>query len=312
VTGDFTKVLNKEGFFFQKYCVQKIKESDWVVDAEEYPISEEESFDIKAVRVLFETALHTAVIECKKADPCRKCWIFFGKESTDSEQHTFLIQTHNLSSSREGRFHKGFVVRGVYEGVNEAKLGYPSCHTVGLELFKKDLKDQRDWKVNSQVVFEACLTVAKGINQLFDSEAERISNTLQIGRKQLQKYGSPYFVGGSLFPVVITSAPLFSAKFDPNTIDIATFEVPPEKVTYEEKEWLVYEFPLPRELQRQSKDMFKIIGENRYAKMHIFIVNGRYVAKFFNALVESIKTRSEKSWRTLETEFTEFYKPKKC
>jgi hypothetical protein len=46
--------------------------------------------------------------------------------------------------------------------------------------------------------------------------------------------------------------------------------------------------------------MFKIIGENRYAKMHIFIVNGRYVAKFFNALVDSIKTRSEKKLENIE------------
>lgn len=312
---DFTDTLNKEGFFFQKYCVEMIKQSGWIVEAEEYPISENESFDIKASLILYETALHSAVIECKRSDPTRKRWVFFRREPTGSATHEFLIQTHNLSSSIGGFRKKGIVVRGVFEGLNESKLGSPSCHTVGLEIFKEYEKDKRDWQANTQVVFNACLTVAKGINHLFDSEAERIYNTLQIGVKRLQrekeKYGWPYFVGGTLIPIVITSAPVFSVAFDPNAMDLTSFKVLHEKADYEEKDWLVYEFPLPRELQYKSKDMFKIVGDNRYAKMHIFIVNGRHIKKFFKSLAESIRTRSEKSYRILQAEFTEFYRPKK-
>jgi hypothetical protein len=100
----------------------------------------------------------------------------------------------------------------------------------------------------------------------------------------------PYFLGGTLIPVVITSAPVLSVTFDPNDMDIETFQIPQEKAQYQEKEWLVYDFPLPRELQYESKDFFKIVGENRYAKMHIFIVNGQCVKKFFECLGEALKT----------------------
>jgi len=310
MTAEYTEILNREGFFFQKYCAEKIKGSGWTIDAEEYPISANESVDIKASLILYETALHISVIECKRADPTRKRWIFFRREPSGSKPPEFLIQTHNLSSIRGGFFRKGTVSRGVYEGLNESKLAFPSCHTVGLEIFKKDEKDKRDWKANTQTVFDACLKVAKGINHLFDAEAERIHNTLRIGLKNLQRYRMPYFLGGTLIPIVITGAPIFSVTFDPDTMDPTSFRVIPDKANYEEKDWLVYEFPLPRELQYRSKDVFFPLGENRYAKMHIFIVNGKHVKRFFECLAEAIGTRSEKSYRTLQVEYEEFYNPK--
>ncbi|MDH5482744.1 MAG: hypothetical protein OEY22_07695, partial [Candidatus Bathyarchaeota archaeon] len=184
---DLTEALNREGFFFQKYCAEKIKESGWSVETEEYPISKDESFDIKATLVLFETALHIVAVECKRSDPKRKRWAFFRQEPSTAETQKFVIQTHNLTSTKGGFLKRGFVMRGVYEGLNEEKLGFPCCHTVGLEIFKEDEKDKRDWKANPQAVYSACLTVAKGINHLFDSEAQRTLNTLRIGEKRLQE-----------------------------------------------------------------------------------------------------------------------------
>lgn len=49
---DQTGALNEAGFFFQKWCAQKIKDADWIVETEEYPISDNESFDIRAVSSL--------------------------------------------------------------------------------------------------------------------------------------------------------------------------------------------------------------------------------------------------------------------
>lgn len=308
---DFADLLNKEGFFFQKYCAQKIAEAGWIIDFEEYPISENETFDIKANLVLFETALHIAVIECKRQDPTRKYWIFYRKGPRSSESQPFLIQTHSLSTSIEKFPWKSKVVRGVMEGLNESKLDYPSCHTTGIEIFK----DGKSWKANSEVIYKASIVVAKGVNHLFDSEAERLYNNTRIGLKRLEKdrkeHGWPYFLGGTMIPVVITSASLSSVVFDPNEMDTKTFRVSYDKIDREEKKWRVYEFPLPLELRYSSKDVFTLTGENRYAKMHIFIVNGKHVTQFFRRLSESIKTRSVKSWRTLYSEFFEFYDPKK-
>lgn len=304
-------ILNKEGFFFQKYCRQKIEEAGWIIDVEEYPISENESFDIKANLILHETVLNTAAIECKRQDPTRKYWIFYRKEPSSSESKPFLIQIHFLGTLVQKFPWKDKVLRGVLEVLDESKLGSPSCHTIGIEVFK----DDSGFKANPQIIRKACLTAAKGINHLFDSEAKRLYNTVRIGQKNLEKQkreiGLSYFTGGNLIPIVITSAPLFSVAFDPSSMDMETFKVPYEESGYEEEKWLVYEFPLPLRLRYHLKDVFTLTGENRYAKMHVFIVNGRYTTEFFRSLTESLGSSSQKSYRTLHSEFMEFYEPKK-
>jgi hypothetical protein len=308
---NFISILNKEGFLFEKYCAQKIKEAGWIIDFEQYPISENESFDIKANLVTYETALNIAVVECKRQDPTRKYWVFYRKDARGPISEHCLIQTHSLFTQRSRFFWKGKVMRAVLEGLNESKLGHPSCHTTGMEVFKHG----KSWKVNSEVIYKASVKVAKGVHHLFDSEAERLHNNLRVGLKHLEKdkkeHGWPYFLGGTLIPVVITSAPLFSIVFDANEMDTKTFNVSREKLMYEEEEWLVYEFPLPSELRYDLKEIFTLTGENRYAKMHIFIVNGKSITHFFKCLSESIETRSEKSYRMLQSEFMEFYDPKK-
>lgn len=306
-----TGALNKEGFFFQKYCAEKIRASGWTVEIEEYPISENESFDIKATLALFETTLNTAVVECKRSDPKRKQWAFFRKESSSANMSEFAVQTHHLSSEIGGFLRKGRVWQGVLEILNEEELGFPCCHTVGLEMYK-DEKNARDWKANPQTVYGACLTVAKGVNYLFESEAHRLHNNLRIDINRLRsQLKIPCFFGGDLIPVVITSAPILSVSFDPNDMDIETFQLPQEKTHYQEKEWLVYEFPLPRELWYESKNFFRIVGENRYAKMHIFMVNGRHIKRFFECLRRAIENPGKKSGRALVVEYSEVYDTKK-
>jgi len=80
---------------------------------------------------------------------------------------------------------------------------------------------------------------------------------------------------------------------------------------YAEKEWLVYEFQLPQELRLESKDMYLPVRDSRYAKMHIFMVNGRNVTKFFKCLTEAMENRSDRSGRALKSEFLDFHKSRK-
>lgn len=310
---DFADVLNREGFFFQKYCAQKVKEAGWTVDFEEYPISENETFDIKANLVSFGTALSIAVIECKRQDPARKYWAFYRKDVDSSEPTPFSIQTHSLVSWFRRFPYKSKVMRMVIEGLNESELEFPVCHTVGVEVYKTE---REVWKANSAVIRKACLTVSKGVNHLFDSEAERLVNVTSMGLNRLidnkKRFGVHYFLGGEIIPVVITSAPILSIKFNPVEMNVENFRVLPENLDFVEMKWLVYEFPLPSALRYSFRDIFTLTGENRYAKMHILIVNGKSIMQFFENLAKSIRTRSEKSWRTLRTEFMEYYKPKKA
>jgi hypothetical protein len=306
--------LNDEGFLFQKYCAQKIAEAGWTIDAEEYPISDKESLDIKASVINFETSLDIAVVECKRQDPQRKRWAFFRGATPSSKSNPFLIQMHCLHTFEGGFRGRGAgVFRSVMECLNEEKLEYPSCHTTGIEVYK-DEKERGPWKTNSEVVYKSCINVAKGINHLFDSEADTVYKTIRYGLKRLEKekklFHWKYSLGGTLIPVVITSAPLFSIVFNADQMDVETFKVQFEKLVYEQSKWLVYEFPLPEPLRYYSARFFKMSGENRYAKMHIFIVNGMWVTEFFRRLSESLTDRSEKTGRALHSEYHDFYKPK--
>ena len=307
----FTELLNKEGYSFQKYCAQKIKESGWSIGAEEFPISENESFDIKTTLREFETALRIAVVECKLRDPERKYWIFYKRDLTkDSEP--FVVHVHFLSTRMRRFPWRDEVLQGVGEVLDEPKLGYPACHTMGVELYK-DVGGK--WRKNSEIIRSACLTVAKGINYLFRAEAERLYKTAGIGLKRLEKekrrFGFDYITGGDLIPVVITTAPLYSYKFNPAQMNIKDFKVSYETEDYQEEEWLIYEFPLPAQLQYFGDEIFSLTEENRYAKMHIFIVNGRYITRFFKQLTESFHIGPEKSRRTISMQFMKKYSPKK-
>lgn len=301
--------LNNEGFLFQKYCVEKIKEAGWSIDSEEYPISENESFDIKVSSILFEVVRHIAVVECKRQDPQRKRWIFFRNKVPSSKSNPFSIMVHSLHAmNRESR--KARVMRGVMEGFDEETLGYPSCHTTGVEVYK-DEETQNQWKTNSAVIYKASMTVAKGVSYLFDSEAEALQRLLKYGWKNLEKekkeFGWQYSACGDIIPIVITSAPLFSVSFKPEQMDTDTFKVNYENLNAEQCKWLVYEFPLPHNLRLENKDFWKLHGENRYAKTHIFIVNANWIKDFFTCLIESIKNVGGEHGRVLSPQFHEVY-----
>jgi hypothetical protein len=305
--------LNDEGYLFQKYCARKIQESGWVIDAEEYPISDTLSLDLKVTKFTNETSREIAVIEVKRQDPERKRWIFFKDEKIS--QAPFFFQGHVLNTLSSGRYNKREgVVRSVMECLSEEELEMPQYHTVGVEIYK-DFKNQAtNWKSNSEIIFKSCFNVALGVNHLFDAEANALHRTIRYGIKRLEKekktFRWQYWLGGCIIPIVITSAPLVSVAFDPESMDISTFKVNFDNISSENQKWLVYDFPLPKSLQYNPTDVRQMFSEDRYAKMQIFIVNGKYVAEFFNKLSNSIKQRSKKSGRVLTSSYTDFYEPK--
>ena len=302
--------INSEGFLFQKYCVEKIKLAGWTIDSEEYPISENESFDIKVSNAV-DVARALAVVECKRQDPQRKRWIFFKSEALSPKSNPFSVMVHCLYIL-EGMSRKAEVMRGVMEGVNEKILESPLCHTTAVEVYK-DPKKRDSWQTNTEVIYKASLKVAKGVDYLFHSEAENIQFLIKYGLKRLEKerttLGYQYYTNEEIIPVIITSAPLLSVSFKPEQMNTDTFKVAFENLDTEQCKWLVYEFPLPIELRRESKFFRRISEDNRYAKMHIFMVNANWIKDFFIALIESIQKNGGEQGRVVSPQFSDIYKP---
>ncbi|MCL2476820.1 hypothetical protein [Candidatus Bathycorpusculum sp.] len=308
--GEIVTALNSGGYLFQKYCARKIQESGWTIDTEEYPISDNLSIDLKVTKFTNDTAREIAIVEVKRQDPQRKRWIFFKDENPKFS--SFSFQGHCLNTPAMGRSRKGtYVARSVRECLNEEDLEMPQCHSAGIEFFKESAT-KSCWKSNSEIIYKSCFNVAHGVNHLFDVEAEALQRTIRYGINRLENekkiFGRKYWFGGTIIPVVITSAPLMSVSFDPELMDTSTFKVKFDNIVHKKQKWLVYDFPLPKSLQYNPVDIRQMFAEDRYAKMHIFIVNGNYVGEFFNKLALSIKGCFKKNG-FIEMSYTDFYKP---
>lgn len=83
-----THALNVEGIFFQQRVADILRQAGWTVVAEEYPVAfppgngpivgKEGRLDIRAERQ-FPGYVTVLAVECKKADPDYKEWVFFPK-----------------------------------------------------------------------------------------------------------------------------------------------------------------------------------------------------------------------------------------
>jgi len=97
-------------------------------------------------------------------------------------------------------------------------------------------------------------------------------------------------------PVVVTSANLYEAKFDPKDVDIETGEIDVKKLQCTPKEWVAYNFALPGYL-REHLFVLEGFDENnkpRFAaattleKNITFAVNSSYFGKFVEDITKEI------------------------
>ena len=76
-----------------------------------------------------------------------------------------------------------------------------------------------------------------------------------------------------------------SCNFDAADVNIETGEIPFDKVTIEERPYLLYEYPLPRFLQHTPKDLASVLSTKAwesFIRMDILVINSSAFSDLFN------------------------------
>lgn len=260
-----TELLNLTGTFFHDYCAAVLKALPLgiAVRTEEpftYPgsngplLGKSGSMDIFAV-YSDEKKSFCFSIECKRAMPTTKNWIFF--RSREPEIRTFFPYYY---SPRHEAIECG--------GLLFPRLGYPS--PADFELCDRIYEiDETLGKINknqAERAYRSLLQANHGLVAALETKRAVLSEMSHHRNQPM------YFV-----PTVITTANLLLADFDPRKVSPNRGEIPARDINYLERKWVEFEFGLPDYLTRPQSDRFR--------RRSTFVVNSSSIAEFFEGIV---------------------------
>jgi hypothetical protein len=276
--------LNIQGTFFERWCQEEVKKSRWNVVSTNYPvefpphngplIGEQSALDVYA-QLAKQTILLTLLIECKKNNPGFIDWIFF----------------HHPDLKRPKHFTGSLIAHKPVEGVENkwetianlspmASLDWiatsDAWETRGTYLGNKD-GDKT--KTSNAAISKAAHQVALATRAVFQEE---LSNSMALSTHVKMPYVHQIFI-----PTIVTTAKLFTCKFDPKDIDKKTGEIPYEKAVLEEQPYLLYEYPLPVHFHLAPLDKASVLktGNKDFGtRMDILVVNSSKLPEFLSRL----------------------------
>jgi hypothetical protein len=290
-----TKVLNIQGAIFERGVAHKIRKGGlWRVMETERPVAyppagrdlpspRESTLDVLArfTEVRYELDL---VIECKKNNPRFIDWIFFRRhEDRPSELWTHQIVWRTPEGSRPA---PEYVVHEFYPQVPMADYG---VETRG----RYDQPTQREFtKTSAQAINDAAHQVVIATKALLVNEY----GDLLVQRDRSERFAPIYQVKG-LLPLIVTTANLKMAIFDPGQVDPGTGEIDHSAMQYKATPWLFYVYPVPVGLQHLPESMARPLSVEslyRQLRMPIAVVQSRDLNDF-------LKTVARDHWQYMST-----------
>jgi hypothetical protein len=266
-----THALNVEGVFFQRRVADIFRRAGWTVAAEEYPVSfppgqwptvgKEGRLDIRVERRFQERRIVLAV-ECKKADPGYKEWVFFPKGPDESIKSAQIIRKEKGDAAASATGHgKWEITTAIVE------LGTGQTCQDAREL-KAEHGKTNFWKSATERIEKACYQAAQATQALVS----------EIGRRQglLLNHQMEPEITTFVVPMVVTTANILLCHFDAKHVSLRTGEIDSTHVSYEAVDSIMLEYPLPVHLQMMPLEPIKLPPENvgTFAKKHILIITG--------------------------------------
>lgn len=193
------------------------------------------------------------IIECKKADPAQKNWIFFQRNESEKGSTAFY-RSYERSSS--GSFLSPSCV----------------CYPQGNLLFDRSYQvvdSKRTHAFNDQrkdPIYQASMQVNKGLKKLIYDDSCDPNKLCPLSNKIV------FFI-----PVVVTTANLLSWKTDFSLPSLFTGEADVDKMKYEEEEWVEYSAPIPEYLRIGNVD-----------RSSVYIVNSNNLNNFFREVARQM------------------------
>jgi len=279
--------LNIQGTFFERWCQEKIKESHWDVVSTNYPVEypphngpllgEQSTLDIYS-RLSKKTIQLTLLIECKKNNPEFIDWVFFPHANVKRSRHFTgsLISNSPLDdsvSNWESTTMLSPMISLEWIPTSDA------WETRGKYLeYRKGDKT----KTSNSAISQAAHQIALATKAVFDEEL-RNNKVLSAKSTNIEKpYDHQIFI-----PTIVTTAKLFTCKFDSKDINEKNGEIPFSRVTLEEQPYLLYEYPLPVHFHSTPLDKVGVLkaGNNDFGtRMDILVVNSAKLPEFLSKL----------------------------
>lgn len=279
-----TELYNQSGLPFQDWCFMTVRKHGNYRAVTEFPftnppsagaqIGKQGSIDIVAVSPQ-NARWNYLVIECKKANPEIKNWIFYSREPNTPNGEYISRPTFLMRRTVEGEVEK-------ISKISFPQLGYDHYENFdycvsGLEFNEKITSGNRN---EIDKIYNHIFQVTRGLNAFAKLDPK------QIDEVEADGVALPDAVPVVYIPVIVTTADLYLAKYDWRNVEGG--EVPESSIEYEPKNWLTYEFGLP--------DFLKL-DKGAVEKQTIFIVNEKSWVDFLGK-VKDIKGNSEtQTWQ---------------
>jgi len=274
--------LNEQGFLFSQMVREKVKshrpgngqaQKAWNWLAQEYAVTATDGTQTRIDHVLQHTRNLGCFlcIECKRANPLYKQWVFFdrdygpgGTSQTDMYFESFRVTQRPLRSNADAL---------------HAMERYPSrSPCVVFNLYLEVAVDRNNRAGYAETIEDAFLQVTRG----------------QTGfmAKQLTFQGPFYIV---TFPIVITTAQLFDAPFDIGQVSSSTGNIEPSDVRLTPMEFCAVNYHANDKLAVRSNyapALTTIEDDIEFGQTRtVFVVQSDAIILFLNWLDENIARR---------------------
>lgn len=272
-----TQALNIQGSLFERLCQYLIlqKSSEWTFRSSKYPVEFPPSFNpISATQTknseldLWVTSQVPGLkiellIECKKNNPEFVDWVFFPCEIVTRPQirtiqYYSVVGTEEAVQSPPGwwaakrqilSLEANFIIandaretRGDYEALKR-QLEQPNNQNN--QKARRNFTKTANDSITSAAHQIALATQAIIYQEKTNNEARRMSQPVVPLRPPWRHV---------FLPMIVTTAHLSVCHVHPEDVDLATGEVPLEKVRYERHPFLFFNYALPPALQYQLDD----------------------------------------------------------
>jgi rhodanese-related sulfurtransferase len=218
------------------------------------------------VDVLVETSIENVSlililpIECKKADPALKHWVFEAQRSSRPKDMPMLLMCS------EGQ-------RSFTQEYSLSNLGYGTYkdYENSVNVFEfSEAKGQVSRNANREL---RAYYAIKQVNESIPGLLERLD-------KISRKIDAPHLI----IPIVVTTANLFVADYDPADIKRAAGDIEPDKLKLKPKDWVLYSYPLEFHESVMAEGDTEQKGL-RPEKRSTFVVNSSALPNFIKYLI---------------------------
>jgi len=271
--------LNEQGYLFQEACKHALKQSEqetkWEVKASGYPVSlneQDTKVDIVLRWKITDSPEFYALVECKRADPSYIYWLFGapGLPFGNALCSTLGFECRETRSDRP------------YQASRLVTQLHFKVSTYGVESWLEVKKRSSGRTSTPQNIENAFVQVLKGVGGFAQEQLNQRSKSRTLFKT--------FFI-----PIVVTTAELYVAYYEPKYIDLSTGKINKDKVLFspkgqpvEEVGWVLVDYgvgenvaPDPIPENWHGVDPIEL---QKHKIRSIFVVNSRSVVDFFSKL----------------------------